>query len=271
MYKNKNTRMDTDKYTKKLESFFDTLKHYSIRNTIPKSNVLITIYLLNEYSIKETAELLIKNCRYTEYVNYILENYKDGKNLYEEFNKAVENARYINKEHIAKVYYNFYLLLLDNRIYNKYLYYNFLYTKDESNLIKLKNTSEFDYYISEILQSCKDIITLEKIYIFLDCKEELYKLLFNKENEYRLMANVEFLKDNYNNQLLKYLKERFYEVVAVEKSRDNYKKAATYVESIYKLNDGEKRVNELIGELKNSQYSKRIALFNEINKIINKN
>lgn len=81
------------------------------------------------------------------------------------------------------------------------------------------------------------------------------------------MANIELLKDNYNNQLLKYLKDRFYEVVATEKSRDNYKKAATYVGAIYKLNDGEKIVNELISELKNSEYSKRTALFNEIKKL----
>ena len=72
MYKNKNTKIDIDNYTKKLESFFDTLKHYSIKNTIPKSNVLIAIYLLNDYSIKETAESIIKNCKYTEYVDYII-------------------------------------------------------------------------------------------------------------------------------------------------------------------------------------------------------
>lgn len=118
-YKNRNAKNNIEIYTKKLESFFDTLKHYSIKNTIPKSNVLITIYLLNNYN------------------------------------------------------------------------------------------------------------SLEKIYIFLDDKEELFKLLFSKDNEYRLMANIGFLKDNYNNQLLKYFKDRFYAVVAIEKSRDNYKKAET--------------------------------------------
>lgn len=122
-----------------------------------------------------------------------------------------------------------------------------------------------------MIQSTKDVITLEKIYIFLECKEELFKLLFNKDNEYRLMANIKFFKDNYNNQLLKYLKKHFYEVVATEKSRDNYKKVATYVGAIYKLNDGEKIVNELISELKSSEYLKRIALFDEIKKAINKN
>lgn len=119
-----------------------------------------------------------------------------------------------------------------------------------------------------MITSTKDVITLEKIYIFLDNKEELFKLLCSKDNEYRLMANIEVLKDNYNNQLLKYFKDRFYEVVATEKSRDNYKKAATYIGALNKLNDGVKIVNGFISELKDSEYSKRIALFDEIDKVI---
>ena len=267
-YKNHNLKKDIESYIKKLDSFFDTLKHYSIRNTVPKSNVLITIYLLSDLNIEEIAKLLVKNCKYTDYVNYIIENTKDVNKLYKEFDKVIENEKYINKEHIAKIYYNFYLELLDDEIYNKYLYYDFLYSKDISNLITLKSTSEFDYYINKMLQNVKDIITLEKIYLFLDDKEKLFKLLFKQENEYRLMANIENLKDKYNDKLLKYLKDRFYEVVALEKSRNNYKKAATYVEAISRLNDGKKFVNELVNELRNSEYSKRIALFDEINKVI---
>lgn len=267
-YKNHNSKKDIEAYIKKLDSFFDTLKHYSIRNTVPKSNVLITIYLLSDLNIEEIAKLLAKNCKYTEYVNYIIENTKDVNKLYKEFDKVIENEKYINKEYIAKIYYNFYLELLDDAIYNKYLYYDFLYSKDISDLISLKSTSEFDYYMNKMLQNVKDVITLEKIYLFLDDKEKLFKLLFKQENEYRLMANIENLKDKYNDKLLKYLKNRFYEVVEIEKNRSNYKKAATYVEAISKLNDGKRFVNELINELRNSEYSKRIALFDEINKVI---
>lgn len=269
-YKEQNSKKDIEVYIAKLESFFDTLKHYSIRNTVPKSNVLITIYLLMDLNVDEIAKLLVKNCKYVEYVDYIIENTKDVNKLYEKFNKVVENEKYINKEYIAKIYYNFYLELLDDDIYNKYLYYDFLYCKDISDLIKLKNTPRFDYYINKLLQDTKDVITLEKVYLFLDNKEELFKLLYKQKNEYRLMANIENLKDTYNDELLKYLKNRFYEVVAIEKNRDNYKKAATYVEAISRLDNGEKLVNELINELKNSEYSKRIAMFDEINKAIKK-
>lgn len=268
-YKNHNSKKDIEAYIAKLESFFNTLKHYSIRNTVPKSNVLISIHLLSDLNIEEKAKLLAKNCKYIEYIDYVIQNTKDINKLYKEFDKVVENEKYINKEYIAKIYYSFYLDLLDNEIYNKYLYYDFLYSKDISDLIKLKNTPKFDYYINKMLQNTKDVITLEKIYLFLDDKEELFKLLFKQENEYRLMANIENLKDKYNDNLLKYLKNRFYEVVEIEKSRSNYKKAVTYVEAISKLNNGERLVKELINELRNSEYSKRIALFDEIDKVIN--
>lgn len=267
-YKDKNTKNDIEIYTKKLETFFDTLKHYSIKNTIPKSNVLITIYLLNDYNLQEISKSLVKNCKYTEYVDYIIENSKDCNQLYKYFNKVLEKEKYLNNEYIGKIYYHFYLRLLDDEIYNQYCYYDFLYNKDISNLMSLKNTDRFDYYINKMITSTKDVITLEKIYIFLDNKEELFKLLCSKDNEYRLMANIEVLKDNYNNQLLKYFKDRFYEVVATEKSRDNYKKAATYIGALNKLNDGVKIVNGFISELKDSEYSKRIALFDEIDKVI---
>lgn len=135
-------------------------------------------------------------------------------------------------------------------------------------LIKLNNTPRFDYYIDKMIQDTKDVCTLGKIYIFLDRKEELFKLLFYQENEYRLIANIENLRDNYNDKLLKYLKARFYEVVVTEKNRNNYKKAATYVGTISKLNNGESLVFELINELKNSEFSKRMALFDEIKKAI---
>lgn len=82
------------------------------------------------------------------------------------------------------------------------------------------------------------------------------------------MNSTSLLKDNYNNELLKYFKERFYEVLSEEKSRDNYRKAVVYIEALYKLNDGKRIVDELIRHLKNSEYSKRIALFDEIHKVI---
>ena len=128
----------------------------------------------------------------------------------------------------------------------------------------MKNSSRFDYYIDKLLNNTKDVIALEKIYLFLNKKEELFHLLLTKENEYRLIANIDNLKDEYNNEILSYLKARFYEVVEIEKSRENYRRATIYIKGISMLNNGEELVNNFINELKKSNYSKRTALFDEI-------
>lgn len=268
LYKNNNSKKDIEEYIQKLTSFLDTLKHYSIKNTIPKSNVLITIHLLNDYNLEEDAKLLVKNCKYEEYVDYILDSNNDCEKLYRTFNETVGNEKYINKEYISKIYYKFYFRLSKEEIYNQYSYYSFLYDKNIRYLVALKNSSKFDYYINKLINNTKDIIALEKIYLFLDKKRELFKLLLNKENEYRLIANIDNLKDDYNNEILEYLKTRFYEVVEVEKSRENYRKASRYIKGISMLNNGEEAVNSFINELKKSNYSKRTALFDEIYKVI---
>ena len=107
-YKNNNTLKEIEDYCEKLKSFFDTLKHYSIKNTVPKSNVLIAMYILNDYTSEDTAKLLIKNAKYDEFVDYIIENTKNIKLLYENFYDNVKNERYINKEKIAQIFYKFY-------------------------------------------------------------------------------------------------------------------------------------------------------------------
>lgn len=270
LYKQYNSKKDIETYVEKLTSFLDTLKHYSIKNTIPKSNVLITIHLLNNYTLEENAILMIKNCKYEEYIDYILDSYKDCRKLYKAFNEAVENTNYINKEFIPQIYYKFYFRLEEDEIYEKYSYYSFLYNKNIRYLLALKNSPKFEYYINKLISNTKDVIALENIYLFLNKKEELFKLLFKKENEYRLIANIENLKDDYNNELLTYLKSRFYEVVDAEKSRENYKKATMYVGGINMLNNGEELVNNFINELRNSKYAKRSALFDEIYNTIKK-
>ncbi len=264
LYKSNNSEKDVQAYIEKLTSFHNTLKHYSIKNTVPKSNVLITIYLLNNYNLMEIAKSLVKNCKYEEYIDYIIENYNDCEKLYKAFNEEVENEKYINREYISKIYYRFYFDLPYDDIYAQYSYYSFLHSKNIRYLLALKNSSRFDYYIDKLLNNTKDVIALEKIYLFLNKKEELFHLLLTKENEYRLIANIDNLKDEYNNEILSYLKARFYEVVEIEKSRENYRRATIYIKGISMLNNGEELVNNFINELKKSNYSKRTALFDEI-------
>lgn len=270
LYKKYNNDKEKKQYTIKLEAFLNTLKHYSIKNSIPKSNVLISIYLLNDFNIIETAKQLVKNCKYMEYVEYIIENYEDCEKLYKEFDKIVNSEKYLNKECISNIYYKFYLKILDDKIYNKSIYYGYLYSKDIGYLRILKSTDEFEYYINYIINNEKDIIVLERIYLFLNDKKSLFNLLFNKKNECRLMDNIEFLKDEYYDKLSDYLKKRFYEVVEIERNRGNYIRAVRYIAAMKKLDNGEKMIDELIEELKESKYSKRTALFDEIYNVRNR-
>lgn len=268
LYRDNNSKKNIGKYFEKLTSFFDTLKYFSIKNTIPKSNVLIAIHVLNNYNLEECAKLLVINCKYEKYVDYILECNDDCYKLYKLFNKNVENEKYVNQEHISKIYYRFYLRLSREDVYNQYLYYSFLYSKNVKYLLSLKNSSNYDYYINKLINNTENIIALEKIYLFLNKKDELLKLLLKKENEYRLIYNINYLKNDYNEEILKYLKMRFYEVVEEGKTRENYKKASNYIKEMSMLYNGKELVNSFIDELKESKYSKRTALFDEISKVI---
>ena len=85
-----------------------------------------------------------------------------------------------------------------------------------------------------------------------------------------MIANIEVLKDEYTDKLFNYFKNRIYEVLSGKKDRESYKKVASLVLAIKKLNNGEQLVNNTIKELKYSEYAKRTALFDEIEKAINR-
>ena len=110
---------------------------------------------------------------------------------------------------------------------------------------------------------------LEKLYKHFGEIDKLFNLLYNKENEYRLIENIEFLKEKYNEELYKYFKENFYKKIEEGKQRKIYEEASRYIKAICKLNQGEVLVNKIIKELQESEYSKRSALFEEIYKVIN--
>lgn len=246
------------------------LKHYSIKNTTPKSNILITLYILNNYTIEETSKLLIKNSKYDEFIDYILNNTNNLNLLYKNFYDNIKKEKYLNYNKIAEILKKFYYEHGIKDIEDECDYYSFLGTKNINYLEALRYSNKFDKCINELLDKCKDTIILEKVYIVLEQKENLFKLLCNKENEYRLIANIEVLKDEYTDKLFNYLKNRIYEVLSGKKDRESYKKVASLVLAIKKLNNGEQLVNNTIKELKYSEYAKRTALFDEIEKAINR-
>ena len=276
----------TDTYTKKiveeyisnLKSFFDTLKHYSIKNTLPKSNVLITMYLMKDYKISEIADLLIKHSKYYEFIDYIIfETNTDIKKLYKVFDEKLDEyiskGLYFNKKGIAKNYNAFYLKLLDDNIYAKSNYYDFLATNNCNCLRNLKSIGKLDYYVDKIKNSCKDFITLAVLYVFTNKKDDLLNLLLEKQNEYYLLNNIDEFKQYINiddyKKIIKVCTDRFYEVLKGDKSRDNYKYASNFIKVIKNLEgDDENTATEIVEELRKSEYAKRRSLFEEIENVI---
>lgn len=82
------------------------------------------------------------------------------------------------------------------------------------------------------------------------------------------MYNIDLLKSKYNNELFNYFKQEFYNILNNGKSRDVYNKASVYINAISRLNDGYKLVEDIVIELKKSNYQKCSALFDEIKKSI---
>lgn len=254
-------------FNNEIDEFFNYLKHYSIRNTIPKSNVLIIKHILNDYSLQEISKSLLKNAKYPEYVEYIMNNVKHIKELYNYFLNEIKN-NFINKNYIPGLLLNFEMKIDDEKVFVEYCYYDFWINGNERALNYLRNYQDFDKYYKRIISSTNNVVILEKLYKILGETDKLFTLLYNKENEYRLIQNVEFLKEKYTKEIYHYFKNRFYETLENGKQRKIYQEASKFIRPICKLYDGKILVNNIIKELKESEYCNRPALFEEIEKVI---
>ena len=106
-YRDNKSKEEIYEFRDVLENYFNSLKHYSIKNTVPKSNVLITIHLLNDFTIDECANLMLKNAKYLQYIDFVVENSSDIINLYKSFMKLIEKNYLKNKMYIPDVLYRF--------------------------------------------------------------------------------------------------------------------------------------------------------------------
>lgn len=267
-YKDKLSKEELKNFNNEIDEFFSYLKHYSIRNTIPKSNLLIVKHILNDYPLNEIAKSLLKNAKYPEYVEYIMENVKDIKKLYEYFLDEIKQ-NYINKNYIPGLLLEFDLKMDDEDVYTEYCFYDFIINGNERALYSLEESKEFKTYYKRIIDSTKNVVILEKLYKHFGEIDKLFNLLYNKENEYRLIENIKILDEKYNKELYQYFKECFYKKITEGKQRKIYEDASKYIKAIYKLGQGELLVNTIIKELQESKYSNRPALFEEIYKAIN--
>ncbi len=269
-YKRVKPNIEIEEFIHDLENYLDSLKHYSIKNSVPKSNVLICIYLLKNLSLKETAESLIKNAKYIGYVEYVIENHENYMELYNEVMKILKKNYFRNKPYIPDVLYRFlYVSEYENDdIYYNYSLYGFLCTGDITYLNILDHLKPKNIYVKEIESRTKDVFLLIKLYSGLDMNDKLWDLLNTDNRRYLFINNIDGLKEKHSKELYNYFIGQFYDTLKMGKLRENYKKATRYVEAISKLNDGDILVNNLIEELRKSEYQKCSALFDEINKSI---
>ncbi len=270
--KNKNNE-EIYEFCNVLKNYLDSLKHYSIKNTVPKSNVLITIHLLNDFSITECANLMLKNAKYLQYIDYIVENSNDVLNLYKSFMKLIEKNYFKNKMYIPNVLYRFVMVtdFENNDINKNYYLYSYLCLGHVEYLDILGYYLTADEIIKIVENKTKDIFLLVKLYKFYDKKEKLWNLLIDSNYKYLLLDNIEILKGKYNDALYNHFIDEFYNILKDGKNRETYHKASKYISAISKLNNGNDLIEKIVIDLKNSDYQKCSALFDEINKSISNN
>lgn len=260
-----------DVFNYKLENFLNNLKHYSIKNNLPKSNVLITMYLLNDYTIKEKATLLLANAKYHEFVDYVINDQPNERlKLYNEILKEVDHNYLKVKRYLPGLLYKFLGQFEDTNEENDsdiyyYSLYKFLCEGNVQSLKLLEHLTAKETILNEIENRTKDIYVLINLYVHFNEQDKLWELLNKTNNKEHLLKYIDFLKDKYNDELYIYFKHQFYDTLKIAKKREIYEKAGVYIKAIRKLNNGSKYIKDILTELNNSEYQKCYILFEIIN------
>ena len=182
----------------------------------------------------------------------------------------IEKNHYKNKMYIPKVLAIFYYLSNydDKKLEFNYNLYSFLCLGNIEYLRYLSFDLTKEQIIKIIEGKTKDINLLIKLYNYFNEDKKLYNLILNSNRKYMFLQYVELLKNNYSKELNDYFYNEFYLTLNIDKKREIYNKAAEYLGAILKLKDGEKLVNNIIEELKQSNFKKCKALFEEIDNIV---
>ena len=184
--------------------------------------------------------------------------------------KLIEKNYFRNKMYIPDILYRFVSVTdFENKDINTNHYlYSYLCLGRIEYLDILGYYLTEDKIISIIENKTKDIFLLVKLYKFYEKQEKLWNLLIDSNYRYLLLDNIEILKGKYNDKLYDHFIDEFYNILKQGKSRDIYNKASKYISAISKLNNGNELVEKIKIDLRNSDYQKCSALFDEINKAI---
>lgn len=264
-YKTKLNDQEKDNYIHQLDDYFQLFKHYSIKNQIPKVNILKSIYLLSHFSYDERVESIIKNAKYDQYIIFVMRKTQNKKALYHKFQKHVQNQQYKNKKEIPHIYKCFYQENQNNiEIFYEYLYYDTLFNKNKESFLRLKSSPDFMKYVDRLLQETKDDDVLEIVYASLNQIDQLYHLLIQRDLDYLFFRHINILKEKYAQELYNRFTLKIDDILMKGLGRPIYREAAKYIASIYQLDDDHYYYQQLMSELKHSSHAKKPALFDEI-------
>ena len=207
---------------------------------------------------------------YLEYIDYIVENCNNVIELYLEFMKLINKNYVKNKIYIPEILYRFVSVTEhENKEINiNYFLYNYLCLGHVENLEILSHYLSSQEIIKLIENKTKDIFLLIKLYNYYNKVDKLWNLLKDSNYTYLLIDNIDLLKNKYNDNLYNHFVNEFYNILKEGKNRDVYHKASKYIKAISKLNYGNNLVDNIISKLKQSEYQKCLALFDEIDKAV---
>lgn len=270
LYKENNTKTEIKEFCTRLRDYLNCLKHYSIRNTVPKSHILIAIYLLDDFTIKELAQSLFDNAKYFDYIDFVFDRGVNYKRVYGEFKNILEKSFLKNKQSLPYVLSKFAHVIhyQDKCVMQTYYLYSFLCLEDTRYLDYLHEYLSIEECIESIELKTKNVFLLIKLYIHFGMDDKLWTLLYSAKNKHLLLNYVELLMEKHSLELYNYFTEQFYSTLRIIKNRENYRKSARYIKAISQLNNGNELVIDILEYLEKSEYQKCIALFDEIKKAL---
>ena len=249
----------------KLRDHLSYLKNTGLKINEAKSNVLIAICIIEDLSVAELAELIIKNSKYHKFVQYTIANSNDVHSLYATMARMISEKPQYNKQNIPFLLKEFYAQIQDQEIMQECYLYEFVNNCDTEMLRHMDEEGCLDSFVPRIEKMTKSLKHLVTLYKYIGSTEKLFNLLMTKGSTEELIRNTEFLREKYELELKNYYTLGFYENLTGEKNRKIYHNAARFLTGLAKLKQGGLYIDTIIADLRESQYAKCHALFDEIN------
>ena len=158
------------------------VKDLHVKAMTSKSNLLINIYLikkhLRELELDTIIELLLKNAKYKDFLRYVVKDYPDKKELYLRYEQNLKKG-FFNKKEVVDVLEYLYEETSEESILKSICFYDILFRENVESLDELKKYNDFNQQLSLIIKRCNKDYLLERIFVKLDMRKELFELYYN--------------------------------------------------------------------------------------------